>query len=96
MSRTARPLGRQPARQSARHPSTRAIVEQIHERFLPTAAPQPREVATAVDTAAPLLDRFAGYRDDLLRPVDGEWKIARRTIVLDSNVILAKNLSVFF
>jgi len=39
---------------------------------------------------------FAGYREDLLRPVDGGWKIARRTIVLDSNVILAKNLSVFF
>ena len=39
---------------------------------------------------------FAGYRDDLLRPVNGSWKIARRTIVLDSNVIMAKNLSVFF
>ena len=39
---------------------------------------------------------FSGYRDDLLRPGDGDWKIARRTIVLDSNVILAKNLSVFF
>ena len=39
---------------------------------------------------------FAGYRDDILRPSDGDWKIARRTIVLDSNVILAKNLSVFF
>ena len=39
---------------------------------------------------------FAGYRDDLLRRVDGEWKIAQRTIVLDANVIMAKNLSVFF
>ena len=39
---------------------------------------------------------FAGYRDDVLRPADGDWKIARRTIVLDSNVIMAKNLSVFF
>ena len=39
---------------------------------------------------------FAGYRDDLLRPVDGDWKIAHRTIVLDSNVIMAKNLSIFF
>ena len=36
------------------------------------------------------------YREDVLRPVDGSWQIARRTIVLDSNVILAKNLSVFF
>ena len=39
---------------------------------------------------------FAGSREDILRRVDGAWKIAKRTIVLDSNVILAKNLSVFF
>ena len=39
---------------------------------------------------------FAGSREDELRRTDGGWKIARRTIVLDSNVILAKNLSVFF
>ena len=39
---------------------------------------------------------FAGSREDELRIVDGAWKIRRRTIVLDSNVILAKNLSVFF
>ena len=39
---------------------------------------------------------FAGCRDDILRPAGGEWRIARRTIVLDANVILAKNLSVFF
>jgi len=39
---------------------------------------------------------FSGYREDVLRPGEGGWKIARRTIVLDSNVILAKNLSVFF
>ena len=39
---------------------------------------------------------FAGSREDELRRLDGVWKIARRTIVLDSNVILSKNLSVFF
>lgn len=39
---------------------------------------------------------FAGSREDILRQVDGEWKIAQRIIVLDANVILAKNLSVFF
>ena len=39
---------------------------------------------------------FAGYRDDVLRPLEGGWKITRRTIVLDANVIMAKNLSVFF
>ncbi len=39
---------------------------------------------------------FAGSREDHLRKEDGGWKIYKRLIVLDSNVILAKNLSVFF
>lgn len=39
---------------------------------------------------------FAGSREDDLRKVDGHWKVAKRVIVLDANVILAKNLSVFF
>ncbi len=39
---------------------------------------------------------FAGSREDTLRRVDGEWKIARRTIILDANVLPDKNLSVFF
>jgi 3-phenylpropionate/cinnamic acid dioxygenase small subunit len=38
---------------------------------------------------------FAGSRQDVLRPVDGAWKVARRTIVLDANVLLDKNLSIF-
>ena len=42
------------------------------------------------------MDLLAGSRDDILRRVDGEWKIARRVIVLDANVIPAKNLSMFF
>jgi hypothetical protein len=31
----------------------------------------------------------------VLRQVNGTWKVARRTIVLDANVLLDKNLSVF-
>ena len=38
---------------------------------------------------------FAGCREDVLRPVDGSWRIARRTILLDANVLLDKNLSIF-
>jgi len=38
---------------------------------------------------------LSGFREDVLRQVDGEWKVARRTIVLDANVLLDKNLSVF-
>jgi len=36
-----------------------------------------------------------GYREDVLRKADDGWKVARRTIVLDANVLLDKNLSVF-
>jgi 3-phenylpropionate/cinnamic acid dioxygenase small subunit len=38
---------------------------------------------------------LSGYREDQLRNIEGAWKIARRTIVLDANVLLDKNLSVF-
>jgi 3-phenylpropionate/cinnamic acid dioxygenase small subunit len=41
-------------------------------------------------------DIYAGYREDLLRMIDGEWKIAHRTVVLDANVLLSKNISIFF
>ena len=41
-------------------------------------------------------DFLVGKREDLLRRVNDGWKIARRKIVLDQNVLLAKNLTVFF
>ena len=41
-------------------------------------------------------DFFVGKRQDVLRKVNGQWKIARRQIILDQNVLLAKNLTVFF
>jgi 3-phenylpropionate/cinnamic acid dioxygenase small subunit len=41
-------------------------------------------------------DVLVGKREDLLRRANGGWKIARRRIVLDQNVLLAKNLTVFF
>ena len=41
-------------------------------------------------------DFLVGKREDLLRRVDGRWKIARRRIALDQNVLLAKNLTFFF
>ena len=42
------------------------------------------------------VELFVGSREDLLRKVDGGWKIARRTVVLDQTVLGAKNLSSFF
>ena len=66
------------------------------------AAPRPNgevEARTAflvyrshLETDSQLL---SGCREDVLRNVDGAWKVARRTIVLDANVLLDKNLSVF-
>jgi 3-phenylpropionate/cinnamic acid dioxygenase small subunit len=45
-----------------------------------------------LETDAQLL---SGCREDVLRREDGAWKVARRTILLDANVLLDKNLSVF-
>jgi 3-phenylpropionate/cinnamic acid dioxygenase small subunit len=41
-------------------------------------------------------DFYVGAREDLLRRVGGEWKIARRRLTLDQNVLTAKNVSIFF
>jgi 3-phenylpropionate/cinnamic acid dioxygenase small subunit len=41
-------------------------------------------------------DILVGKRQDVLRRVSGRWKIAQRKIVLDQNVLLAKNLTFFF
>ncbi len=40
-------------------------------------------------------DMFVGTRRDVLRRVDGSFKIGRRTIILDQAVLGAKNISVF-
>lgn len=66
------------------------------------AGPSPTEVAVKsrflvyrnrVETET---DVLVGKREDLLRRVDGRWKIARRKIVLDQSVLLTKNLTFFF
>lgn len=41
-------------------------------------------------------DILVGKREDVLRKVDGQWKVAQRKIILDQNVLLAKNLTFFF
>jgi 3-phenylpropionate/cinnamic acid dioxygenase small subunit len=41
-------------------------------------------------------DLLVGRREDTLTRVDGELKIARRKIILDQSVLLAKNLTMFF
>jgi 3-phenylpropionate/cinnamic acid dioxygenase small subunit len=39
---------------------------------------------------------FVGKRTDTLRKSGAGWQLARREIILDQNVLLAKNLTVFF
>jgi len=41
-------------------------------------------------------DFYVGAREDRLRRVYGAWKIARRKLTLDQNVLSAKNVSMFF
>jgi 3-phenylpropionate/cinnamic acid dioxygenase small subunit len=41
-------------------------------------------------------DILVGKREDVLRRDGEEWHIARRTILLDQNVLLSKNLTFFF
>tara|TARA_B100001146_G_scaffold220269_1_gene228734 strand:- start:1342 stop:1887 length:546 start_codon:yes stop_codon:yes gene_type:complete len=41
-------------------------------------------------------DFLIGKREDTLRKVNGDWKIAGRKITLDQSVLLAKNLTFFF
>ena len=41
-------------------------------------------------------DVLVGKREDVLRRVNGGIKIARRKIILDQSVLLAKNLTFFF
>jgi 3-phenylpropionate/cinnamic acid dioxygenase small subunit len=39
---------------------------------------------------------FVGRRNDTLRLTDKGWKIAKREILLEQNILLAKNLTTFF
>jgi 3-phenylpropionate/cinnamic acid dioxygenase small subunit len=39
---------------------------------------------------------FAGRRTDVLRRTSGRLRVARRTILLDQNILQAKNISTFF
>ena len=41
-------------------------------------------------------DFLIGKREDTLKKANGAWKIADRKIILDQNVLLAKNLTFFF
>ena len=76
MSRIARAVARHPA---SRVPSDPALVEEIHERFLPAPAPAARDVAAAVEGAAPLLhhDHAADLVSEVLARLAGIGPLAQ-------------------
>ena len=39
---------------------------------------------------------LVGRRNDTLRMVNGGWKVGSREIILEQNVLLTKNLTMFF
>jgi 3-phenylpropionate/cinnamic acid dioxygenase small subunit len=39
---------------------------------------------------------FVGRRNDMLRMTGAGWKVAKREILLEQNILLAKNLTMFF
>jgi len=41
-------------------------------------------------------DFYVGARRDRLRRTEGGWELSERRVVLDQNVLLAKNVSIFF
>jgi 3-phenylpropionate/cinnamic acid dioxygenase small subunit len=41
-------------------------------------------------------DVLVGKREDVLRRIGADWRIARRKIILDQSVLLVKNLTFFF
>ena len=57
----------------------------VHSNFLVYRTRRERDV-----------DLFVGTREDTLRRVDAGWKIARRKMVLDQDILGSPNLSIFF
>ena len=78
------------------------MVSNVQLLGTPPDGPSPVEVAVKsrfliyrnrVETETDLL---VGKREDFLRRVNDGWRIARRKIILDQSVLLAKNLTFFF
>jgi 3-phenylpropionate/cinnamic acid dioxygenase small subunit len=42
------------------------------------------------------VDLISGERQDLLRKLDGRWKLAGRLIIVDQSVLGTRNLAIFF
>lgn len=78
---------------------TRHLVTNIRARE--TARPDETAVSSSVlvyrhRSPGASADLFCGERRDLLRKVGGKWRLARRSVLLDQNVVEARHLAVFF
>ena len=81
-------------------PRVSRLVSNVHDvRAVPTPE-DPEEVSVKYriliyrNKLDDSTDVFAGKRHDVLRKVNGQWKIARRTMLLDQSVLLAATMPV--
>nr|WP_157114895.1 3-phenylpropionate/cinnamic acid dioxygenase subunit beta [Nocardia niwae] len=83
-----------------RHLITNVQVRHVDPEEQPGFGPDDLSVRSAFLLYRNRLEReqniFAGQRTDLLRRTDGRLQVARRTILLDQNILLSKNISTFF
>ena len=83
-----------------RHLVTNVVVRHIDSSHHPDFSPDDLEVRSAFLVYRNRSEReenvFAGRRIDILRRAEGGLQVARRVILLDQNVLQAKNISTFF
>jgi 3-phenylpropionate/cinnamic acid dioxygenase small subunit len=83
-----------------RHLVTNVVVRHIDPSQHPDFSPDDLEVRSAFLVYRNRLEReenlFAGRRIDILRRTEEGLQVARRVILLDQNVLQAKNISTFF
>jgi ethylbenzene dioxygenase beta subunit len=77
---------------------TRHFVTNI--RVFPTERPNEIRVRSNVllyrtRGDVPSADLLSAVREDILRKVDGQWRLARRTVYLDHSVVTTPNLAIF-
>ncbi|OFB35856.1 benzene 1,2-dioxygenase [Mycolicibacterium sp. (ex Dasyatis americana)] len=83
-----------------RHLVTNVVVHHVDPAEQPDFTEADLQVRSAFLVYRNRLEReenvFAGGRTDILRQSEGTLRLARRTILLDQNVLQAKNISTFF
>ena len=78
---------------------TRHLVTNVRVRL--TENPQEVEVSSYIlvyrnRSNSSSHDLLSGERQDMMRRVDGKWRLASRTVLLDQVVVGSRNLSIFF